>query len=157
MLVAGTWQPASPLLVHNRQGGSGEGLRDHRQRPRHDQHCVLTFALVWCCLPGVTNSPPQIGGLSCLPPQIILKTEDDEEKSVASVSAVLFFVLALQTGLTGMEGEKRFQQVRHLEPKIFQLIIDSDLQEPVPVADGSPPLHPLHGAAGLDVSLGQQE
>ena len=47
-----------------------------------------------------------------LPPsQIILKTEDDEEKSVASVSAVLFFVLALQTGLTGMEGEKRFQQV----------------------------------------------
>ena len=56
-----------------------------------------------------------------------------------------------------MEGEKRFQQVRHLEPKIFQLIIDSDLQEPVPVADGGPPLHPLHGAAGLDVSLGQQE
>ena len=43
--------------------------------------------------------------------QIILKTEDDEDKSVASVSAVLFFVLALQTGLTGMEGEKRFQQV----------------------------------------------
>ena len=94
-----------------------------------------------------------------MPPQIILKTEDDEEKSVASVSAVLFFVLALQTGLTGMEGEKRFQQVRHLdlEPKIFQLIIDSDLQEPVPVADGGPPLHPLHGAAGLDVTLGQQE
>ena len=48
-------------------------------------------------------------------PQIILKTEDDEEKSVASVSAVLFFVLALQTGLTGMEGEKRFQQVPNLE------------------------------------------
>ena len=50
--------------------------------------------------------------VTVLPPsQIILKTEDDEEKSVASVSAVLFFVLALQTGLTGMEGEKRFQQV----------------------------------------------
>jgi len=43
--------------------------------------------------------------------QIILKTEDDEEKSVASVSAVLFFVLALQTGLTGMESEKRFHQI----------------------------------------------
>ena len=92
-----------------------------------------------------------------MPPQIILKTEDDEEKSVASVSAVLFFVLALQTGLTGMEGEKRFQQVRHLEPKIFQLIIDSDLQEPVPVVDSSPPLHPLDGAARLDVPLSQQE
>lgn len=44
-------------------------------------------------------------------PQMILRTEDDEEKSVASVSAVLFFVLALQTGLTGMESEKRFHQV----------------------------------------------
>eukprot|EP00092_Neocalanus_flemingeri_P039584 GFUD01043105.1.p1 GENE.GFUD01043105.1~~GFUD01043105.1.p1 ORF type:complete len:702 (+),score=203.16 GFUD01043105.1:180-2285(+) len=43
--------------------------------------------------------------------QIILKTEDDEEKSVASVSAVLFFVLALQTGLTGMDSEKRFNQI----------------------------------------------
>jgi len=43
--------------------------------------------------------------------QIVLKTEDDEEKSVASVSAVLFFVLALQTGLTGMESEKRFHQI----------------------------------------------
>ena len=52
-----------------------------------------------------------IGNRLPTPSQIILKTEDDEEKSVASVSAVLFFVLALQTGLTGMEGEKRFQQV----------------------------------------------
>jgi len=43
--------------------------------------------------------------------QLILKTEDDEDKSVASVSAVLFFVLALQTGLTGMESEKRFHQI----------------------------------------------
>jgi len=43
--------------------------------------------------------------------QIVLKTEDDEDKSVASVSAVLFFVLALQTGLTGMESEKRFHQI----------------------------------------------
>lgn len=43
--------------------------------------------------------------------QLVLKTEDDEDKSVASVSAVLFFVLALQTGLTGMESEKRFYQI----------------------------------------------
>ena len=60
-------------------------------------------------------SPSDIGDYHILLPQIILKTEDDEEKSVASVSAVLFFVLALQTGLTGMEGEKRFQQVPTLE------------------------------------------
>merc|ERR1712013_703624 len=43
--------------------------------------------------------------------QLILKIEDDEDKSVASVSAVLFFVLALQTGLTGMESERRFHQI----------------------------------------------
>jgi len=43
--------------------------------------------------------------------QIILASEHEEDKSVASVSAVLFFVLALQTGLTGMEAEKRFQQI----------------------------------------------
>lgn len=42
---------------------------------------------------------------------LILSAESEEEKSVASVSAVLFFVLALQTGLTGMESEKRFQQI----------------------------------------------
>ncbi len=33
--------------------------------------------------------------------------EDADEKSVASVSAVLFFVLALQTGLTSLEPDKR--------------------------------------------------
>ena len=35
-------------------------------------------------------------------------------------------------------------------------MIHSDLQEPVPVADSSPPLHPLNGAARLDVPLCQQ-
>merc|ERR1719411_593445 len=42
---------------------------------------------------------------------LVLSAESEEDKSVASVSAVLFFVLALQTGLTGMEAEKRFQQI----------------------------------------------
>ena len=37
--------------------------------------------------------------------------EDAEEKSVASVSAVLFFVLALQTGVTSLEPEKRFARL----------------------------------------------
>ena len=43
--------------------------------------------------------------------QLLLKTEEDDEKSVASVSAVLFFVLALQTGLTGLEKDRRFHQI----------------------------------------------
>uniref|UniRef100_T1J376 TRC8-like N-terminal domain-containing protein n=1 Tax=Strigamia maritima TaxID=126957 RepID=T1J376_STRMM len=40
--------------------------------------------------------------------QQFLMTDDDEEKSIGTVSAVLFFVLALQTRLTGLEPEKRF-------------------------------------------------
>jgi len=43
--------------------------------------------------------------------QILLAADHEEDKSVASVSAVLFFVLALQTGLTGMNSEKRFHQI----------------------------------------------
>uniref|UniRef100_T1IZP5 RING-type domain-containing protein n=1 Tax=Strigamia maritima TaxID=126957 RepID=T1IZP5_STRMM len=39
--------------------------------------------------------------------QQFLMTDDDEEKSIGTVSAVLFFILALQTGLTGLEPEKR--------------------------------------------------
>ena len=38
-------------------------------------------------------------------------SENEEEKSVASVSAILFFILALQTGLTSLEPEKRFSRI----------------------------------------------
>ena len=42
----------------------------------------------------------------------LLRQQDhEEEKSVASVSAVLFFVLALQTGLTSLEPDKRFTRL----------------------------------------------
>lgn len=54
LFVSGTWQPASPLIVHNWQGGSGEGLRDRDQCPWHDQHRLLPLPLVWCRLPGAT-------------------------------------------------------------------------------------------------------
>ena len=37
--------------------------------------------------------------------------ENEEEKSVASVSAILFFILALQTGLTSLDPEKRFARI----------------------------------------------
>jgi E3 ubiquitin-protein ligase RNF139 len=42
---------------------------------------------------------------------MLLRQEDEEEKSVASVSAVLFFVLALQCGLTSLEPDKRFARL----------------------------------------------
>jgi len=39
--------------------------------------------------------------------QWILLTEDDDDKSIGTVSAILFYILALQTGLTGLDPEKR--------------------------------------------------
>uniref|UniRef100_A0A224X8X4 Putative e3 ubiquitin ligase n=1 Tax=Panstrongylus lignarius TaxID=156445 RepID=A0A224X8X4_9HEMI len=40
--------------------------------------------------------------------QWVLLTDDDDDKSIGTVSAILFYILALQTGLTGLEPEKRF-------------------------------------------------
>ncbi|KAI8490324.1 hypothetical protein Bbelb_320620 [Branchiostoma belcheri] len=39
--------------------------------------------------------------------QKFLNVEDTEEKRIGTVSAVLFFILAVQTGLTGLERKKR--------------------------------------------------
>nr|CAD7200372.1 unnamed protein product [Timema douglasi]CAD7417224.1 unnamed protein product [Timema poppensis] len=40
--------------------------------------------------------------------QWVLLTEDDDDKSIGTVSAILFYILALQTGLTTLDPEKRF-------------------------------------------------
>lgn len=40
--------------------------------------------------------------------QWVLLTEDDDDKSVGTVAAILFYILALQTGLTSLDPEKRF-------------------------------------------------
>ena len=40
--------------------------------------------------------------------QVFLVVEDPEDRSIGAVSAILFFILALQNGLTAMEPEKRF-------------------------------------------------
>lgn len=41
--------------------------------------------------------------------QLFLLSEDyDEDKSIGTVSAILFYILALQTGLTSLSPEKRF-------------------------------------------------
>lgn len=40
--------------------------------------------------------------------QNFLLLEDPEDKSIGTVSAILFVILALQTGLSGMDPEKRF-------------------------------------------------
>lgn len=39
--------------------------------------------------------------------QWVLLTEDEDEKSIGTVSAILFYILALQTGLTSLDQEKR--------------------------------------------------
>lgn len=40
--------------------------------------------------------------------QVFLVVEDPEDRSIGAVSAILFFILALQNGLIAMEPEKRF-------------------------------------------------
>ncbi|XP_044755698.1 protein TRC8 homolog [Coccinella septempunctata] len=40
--------------------------------------------------------------------QWILLTEDDNDKNIGTVSAIVFYILALQTGLTSLEPEVRF-------------------------------------------------
>ncbi|XP_023289350.1 protein TRC8 homolog [Orussus abietinus] len=43
--------------------------------------------------------------------QWILLTEDEGEKSIGTISAVLFYVLALQSGLTSLDREKRLMRL----------------------------------------------
>lgn len=40
--------------------------------------------------------------------QWILLTDEEDDKSIGTVSAILFYILALQTGLTSLNPEKRF-------------------------------------------------
>ncbi|KAF6216334.1 hypothetical protein GE061_000675 [Apolygus lucorum] len=40
--------------------------------------------------------------------QWVLLTDDEDDKSIGTVSAILFYILALQTGLTSLEPDKRF-------------------------------------------------
>lgn len=40
--------------------------------------------------------------------QMVLLTSEDDDRSMGTVCAILFFILAEQSGLTVMEGEKRF-------------------------------------------------
>lgn len=46
--------------------------------------------------------------------QWFLSSEAPEDRGIGTVSAILFFILALQTGITGMEPEKRFQRLYRL-------------------------------------------
>lgn len=39
---------------------------------------------------------------------MLLLNEEDDDKSIGTVSAILFYILALQTSLTSLEPEKRF-------------------------------------------------
>lgn len=52
-------------------------------------------------LSGITH---QIGCMM----QSFLVLDDPDDRSIGSISAIMFFILALQNGLTSMEPEKRF-------------------------------------------------
>lgn len=57
---------------------------------------------------GMTSVVSYICHYICYFFQWILLTEDEDDKSIGIVSALLFFILALQSGLTSLEPEKRF-------------------------------------------------
>jgi E3 ubiquitin-protein ligase RNF139 len=52
-----------------------------------------------------------------------LAVEDPEDRNIGTVSAMLFFILALQTGITGMEPEKRFQRLYRNVCLLFTAIL----------------------------------
>lgn len=43
--------------------------------------------------------------------QWILLTEDEDDKSIGTISAILFYILSLQTNLTSLDPEKRFERL----------------------------------------------
>lgn len=57
---------------------------------------------------GMTSVVSYICYYICCFFQWILLTEDEDDKSIGVVSAILFYVLALQSGLTSLDPEKRF-------------------------------------------------
>ncbi|XP_033102758.1 E3 ubiquitin-protein ligase RNF139-like [Anneissia japonica] len=54
---------------------------------------------------------------------MIIKSTDEEEKYIGTVSAVLFFILALQTGLTELEGEARLVRLFRNSCLLFTAIL----------------------------------
>lgn len=57
---------------------------------------------------GMTSVVSYICHYICYFFQWVLLTEDEDDRSIGIVSAILFYVLALQSGLTSLEPEKRF-------------------------------------------------
>lgn len=55
--------------------------------------------------------------------QWFLASEAPEDRGIGTVSAILFFILALQTGITGMEPEKRFQRLYRNVCLLFTAIL----------------------------------
>ncbi|KAG7173119.1 TRC8-like [Homarus americanus] len=67
------------------------------------QGCETVVALL-----GMTSIVSYVSHYVGVAFQMILLTVEDDERSMGTVCAILFFVLAEQSGLTVMKGEKRF-------------------------------------------------
>ena len=67
------------------------------------QGCETAVALL-----GMTSIVSYISHYVGVVFQMILLTVEDDERSMGTVCAILFFILAEQSGLTVMDGEKRF-------------------------------------------------
>ncbi|KAK7072845.1 hypothetical protein SK128_007823 [Halocaridina rubra] len=67
------------------------------------QGCETAIALL-----GMTSIVSYVSHYIGVAFQMILLTVEDDERSMGTVCAILFFILAEQSGLTVMDGEKRF-------------------------------------------------
>lgn len=60
---------------------------------------------------GMTSLVSVISHYICYSMKLFLQMEDADERNMGTVSAILFFVLAMQSGLTGMNPEKRLNRL----------------------------------------------
>ena len=91
--------------------------------------------------------------------QWFLSSEAPEDRGIGTVSAILFFILALQTGITGMEPDKRFTRlyrfVSTISPQLTNCFLNC--QECVSTVHSDPALHPQHCLTTIILIVGLEE
>ncbi|OQR73912.1 protein TRC8-like [Tropilaelaps mercedesae] len=103
---------ASLLLAERHADGQlGSWLALGAQLPQ-----VATQLLVRGCetilsVMGMTSLVSVVSHYVSLAMKLFLQMDDSDERHMGTVSAILFFVLAMQSGLTGMEPEKRLNRL----------------------------------------------
>lgn len=81
---------------------------DHSPYFRLMKHLLVTGCDTLTAVLGITSIVSYICNYIGKFFQWLLLTDDENDKNFGTVSAIVFYILALQTGLTGLEPEERF-------------------------------------------------